>query len=92
MGLVTIDPSAAPGVDTAAPAKSVNKTWLRALETTGRLTSIPNRTLPVLVDELAAQFGDAPALLSDGESFTYNQLAARVRQYARWALGAGPAA
>jgi len=70
----------------AAPGKSVNKTWLRALETTGRLTAVPGRTLPVLVDELAAQYGDAPALLSDRESFTYAELAARVRQYARWAI------
>ena len=81
MGVITVDPATAP-----APSKSVNKTWLRALETTGRLTSVPNRTLPVLMDELAAQFGDAPALLSDRETFTYAELAARVRQYARWAL------
>ncbi len=68
---------------------SVNKTWLRALETTGRLTAVPGRTLPVLIDDLGAQFGDAPALLSDRECFTYAQLAVRARQYARWALGAG---
>ncbi len=79
MGLITVDPSAAPG-------RSVNKTWLRALETSGRLTSVPNRTLPVLIDELAAQFGDAPALLSDRQTFTYQDLARRARQYARWAL------
>ena len=85
MGLVNIDPSAAP----PAPSKSVNKTWLRALETTGRLTSVPGRTLPVLIDELATQFGDAPALISDRETFTYVRLAQRVRQYARWALGEG---
>ena len=90
MGLITLDPSAAPdgatGASGAAAPKSVNKTWLRALETTGRLTSVPNRTLPVLVDELAAQFGDAPALLSDRETFSYADLARRTRQYARWAL------
>ena len=87
MGLITVDPTAAPGG--AATGKSVNKTWLRALETTGRLTSIPNRTLPVLIDELAAAFGDAPALLSDRETFTYADLARRTRQYARWALSLG---
>jgi fatty-acyl-CoA synthase len=86
VGPITLDPSKSPP---PAAAKSVTKTWLRALETTGRLTSVQNRTLPALIDELAAQFGDAPALLSDRESFTYRELAARVRRYARWALGIG---
>ncbi len=73
----------------ADPAKSVNRTWLRALETTGRLTSVPGRTLPVLLDDLAGRFRDAPALLSEGETFTYAELAARSRRYARWALSEG---
>ncbi len=87
MGLVTVDPTAA--LSDAKPSKSVNRTWLRALETTGRLTSAPNHTLPVLIDDLAAQFGDAPALVSDRETFTYTGLAARVHRYARWALAEG---
>ncbi len=70
-------------------AKSVSRTWLRALEITARLTAVPCRTLPVLVDDLAAQFGDAPALLSDRESFTYRELAERARRYTRWALREG---
>jgi fatty-acyl-CoA synthase len=84
VGLITVDPSAA-----QAASKSVNKTWLRALETTGRLTAVQGRTLPVLIDDLAAAFGDAPALLSDRETFTYADLARRARQYARWALAQG---
>jgi fatty-acyl-CoA synthase len=86
LGLTTVDPAAAPGAAAHPPGKSVNKTWLRALETSGRLTSVANRTLPMLIDELAEQFGDAPALLSDRETFSYAGLARRVRQYARWAL------
>ena len=82
MGLITLDPA-------AAAAKSVNRTWLRALETTGRLTSTPGRTLPVLMDALADQFGDSPALLSDRENFTYRQLAEQARRYTRWALAEG---
>jgi fatty-acyl-CoA synthase len=90
VGLTTLDPSVAPrSGDAAAAAKSVNRTWLRALETTGRLTSVPGRTLPRLMDELADRFGDAPALLSDRESFTYRQLAERARRYTRWALAEG---
>ena len=30
-----------------------------------------------------------PALLSDGQSFTYGELAARINRYARWALSLG---
>jgi fatty-acyl-CoA synthase len=89
LGLITVDPSTAPGAVPAASGKSVNKTWLRALETSGRLTAVPGRTLPVLIDALASEFGDAPALLSDRETFTYADLARRVRKYARWALAEG---
>ena len=33
--------------------------------------------------------GDAPALLSDRERFSYRELAARSNRYARWALAQG---
>jgi fatty-acyl-CoA synthase len=82
LGLVTVNPA-------GALAKSVNKAWLRALETTGRLTSVPGRTLPMLVDDLGLRFGNTPALLSDRETFTYTELAARARQYSRWAITQG---
>lgn len=68
---------------------SVTRCWLRALEMTSRLDADPQRTLPVLIDELAARFGDAPALLSDRESLTYNALADRSNRYSRWALDLG---
>jgi fatty-acyl-CoA synthase len=68
---------------------SVNKSWLRALELTSRLGTFPERILPALIDELAEGFGDAPALLSDRESFSYSQLAERANRYARWALDQG---
>jgi fatty-acyl-CoA synthase len=45
--------------------------------------------LPVLLDELAEKYGDAPALLSERERLTYRGLAWRVNQYARWALDQG---
>jgi fatty-acyl-CoA synthase len=49
----------------------------------------PTRIFPAIIDELAARYADAPALLSERESFTYRQLAARVNRYARWALAEG---
>ncbi len=45
--------------------------------------------LATRLDALAAEFGDAPALLSDGVCLSYRELAGRVNQGARWALSAG---
>ncbi|HZZ89485.1 MAG TPA: long-chain-acyl-CoA synthetase [Caulobacteraceae bacterium] len=73
-----------------APAKtSANKDWLRALELTAGLEQAPARTLPVVIEELALRFGEAPALLSDGERFSFAGLADRARRYARWAVDHG---
>ena len=68
---------------------SAAKAWLRALELTAPIARTPDRILSTVIDELAAQWGDAPSLLSDRECLTYRALAARVHQYARWALDAG---
>src|SRR5713226_4142406 len=76
-----------------APQKpSANKDWVRALELTAGLDKAPTRTLPVVIDELAARFGEAPALLSQRECFSFRQLAERSRRYARWAMDQGLAA
>ncbi len=81
------------GRPAAAPQKpSANKDWLRALAMTASLEQAPARTLPVVIDELADRFGDAPALLSDRERFSFSQLADRSRRYARWAADQGLAA
>jgi fatty-acyl-CoA synthase len=69
----------------ASPAKA----WLRALELTAPIPRNRNRILPTVIDELAVQHLDAPALLSDRECLTYRQLAERTNQYARWALDQG---
>jgi len=65
------------------------KAWARALEMTAPIARRPDRTLPVVIEELAEKFGDAPALLSDGELLTYRALSARAARYARWALKHG---
>jgi fatty-acyl-CoA synthase len=65
------------------------RAWARALERTARIVRRPDRILPTVLEELAETFGDAPALLSDGESLTYRALAERSARYARWAIEQG---
>ena len=62
------------------------RAWLRALELTATITKNPERILPAVIDELAEESGQAPALLADGESLTFGALAERSNRYARWAL------
>ena len=69
--------------------RSASKTWLRALELTASIADNRDRTLPVVIEEAAARFGEAPALLSDGQQLTYRALAKRVNQYSRWTLWQG---
>ena len=68
---------------------SANAAWLRALERTSRIGERPTLTLPVLVAETAAERPDAPALISDGESLSYGELAARADRYAAWSRASG---
>jgi fatty-acyl-CoA synthase len=69
-----------------ADGGSTAKGWLRALELTRPIAQQPRRVLPVIVDGLAQIHGDAPALLSERESFSFAALAQRMNRYARWAL------
>src|SRR5262249_8487857 len=59
---------------------------LRTLKLTTPIAKNPTRVLPQVILELADKYGDAAALLSDHERFTYRELAARSNRYARWAL------
>jgi fatty-acyl-CoA synthase len=68
-----------------APTRPARQ-WLRALELTAPIVQTPWRTFPTVIEELAARFGEAPALLSERESFSFRQLAERSNRYARWAL------
>jgi fatty-acyl-CoA synthase len=60
--------------------------WVRALEATAPIATEPERTLARVIEEIARERPDAPALLSAAETFSYGTLAARINQYARWAL------
>ena len=75
----------APRPSAATPARA----WLKALETTAQATRDPARTLARAAGEWAAIYGDAPAVLSDREQFSFRALAERANRYSRWALAAG---
>jgi len=62
---------------------------LRALRMTTHIGKNPSRVFPNVLEELATRYGDAPALLSDRENFTYRKLFERSNRYSRWALHVG---
>jgi fatty-acyl-CoA synthase len=68
------------------------KAWVRALEMTAPIERNASLTLPVVIENLAEQFGSALALADDHERMTYRELAERSNQYARWALRRGVSA
>jgi fatty-acyl-CoA synthase len=51
---------------------------LRALRRSKPILKNPRRVFPDVIEELATTCGDAPALLSDRERFSYRELAARA--------------
>ncbi len=65
-----------------------SKAWVRALTAISGLAEA-GRALPQCLPELAERFGPRPALISQSELLTYDELAARGNQYARWALEQG---
>jgi fatty-acyl-CoA synthase len=71
---------------------SAAKSWLKAIGLTSRIDAEPRRLFADIVEEWAHRQPARPALLSDHQSLTYGQLAARINRYARWArdLGIGP--
>lgn len=63
--------------------------WARALELTTPIAQHPEQIFPGVIGRHAAEHGNAPALLSEHECFTYGELAGRANQYSRWALANG---
>jgi fatty-acyl-CoA synthase len=61
----------------------------RTLRMTTPIPKHPTHVFPALIAELADKYGDAPALLSDRERFTYRELSERANRYSRWALEQG---
>ena len=71
-----------------SPASTMRH-WLAALELTAKLDDSPERIFGVVIEELAARHAGTPALLSEDESFSFGELAARARRYSRWGLACG---
>jgi fatty-acyl-CoA synthase len=70
---------------TAANSKFAREAWIRALQRTASIDHL-GVTLPALIDRLAQQFEAAPALVSTEAALSYQGLAIRCNQYARWGL------
>ena len=68
---------------------SAAKTWLKAIGLTSRIETEPHRLFADVVEEWAERQPGRPALLSDRQSFTYGELAARINRYSRWARDLG---
>jgi fatty-acyl-CoA synthase len=62
---------------------------MRTLRMAAPIARNPTHVFPAVVDELAARYGDKPALVSDRETLTYRSLAERSCRYARWAHAQG---
>jgi fatty-acyl-CoA synthase len=80
------------GSQTVAPSNTIGtsaKAWLRALELTAPIARNRDRLLISVIEERAAELGDAPALLSDRECLSYRELLERANRYARWTLDQG---
>jgi fatty-acyl-CoA synthase len=77
--------------ESGAPRRrpSVARTWLKAIELTSQIDAEPHRLFADVVEDWAQRQPGRPGLLSDGQSFTYGELAARINRYARWALSLG---
>jgi fatty-acyl-CoA synthase len=69
----------------AANSKFAREAWIRALQRTASIDHL-GVTLPGLIDRLAQQFEAAPALVSTEATLSYQDLAIRCNQYARWGL------
>ncbi|WP_131113656.1 long-chain-acyl-CoA synthetase [Lichenihabitans psoromatis] len=74
---------------TAAEPPSTLDRWVAALAMAAQVDQRPDRVFGDVVAELASIHGDAPAVLSDRESYTFRQLADGSARYARWALAQG---
>ncbi len=71
-----------------ADPKFARDAWLRALAKTANIGE-QGITLPTLMERLAGEFKDAPALISPEATLSYGQLGLRSNQYSRWGIAQG---
>jgi len=72
-------------------APSASKVWLKAIELTARIETLPGRLFADVVEDWARRQPDRAALVTDDETIDYEQLARRINRYARWARSVGVA-
>lgn len=75
----------------AVCAPSASKIWLKAIELTARIETLPGRLFADVVDDWARRQPDRAALITDDASLDYEGLSKRINRYARWARSVGVA-
>src|SRR3974377_1707635 len=68
---------------------SAARAWLKAIELTSRIETLPGRLFADVVGDWARRQGERVALVSDKEGFDYPALARRITRYSRWARSVG---
>ena len=72
-----------------ANTKTGTKDFLRALQKTATLGGNPQRVLADAFDDVVQVRGYAPALISEVESYSFEELSKQSLRYARWGLAQG---
>ncbi|MBR0961171.1 long-chain-acyl-CoA synthetase [Bradyrhizobium japonicum] len=75
----------------AARAPSASKIWLKAIELTARIETLPGRLFADVVDDWARRQPGRIALVTDDAALDYEGLSKRINRYARWARSVGVA-
>ncbi|WP_375305899.1 long-chain-acyl-CoA synthetase [Bradyrhizobium sp. A11] len=74
-----------------ARAPSASRIWLKAIELTARIETLPGRLFADVIDDWAQRQPDRVALLTDDASLDYAGLSKRINRYARWTRSVGVA-
>ncbi|WP_342737707.1 long-chain-acyl-CoA synthetase [Bradyrhizobium sp. B117] len=75
----------------AARAPSASKIWLKAIELTARIETLPGRLFADVIDDWAQRQPDRIALVAEDTTLDYDGLSKRINRYARWARSVGVA-
>ena len=73
----------------AARVPSTSKIWLKAIELTARIETLPGRLFADVVDDWARRQPDHVALVTDDATLDYDSLSRHINSYARWARSVG---
>jgi len=73
----------------AVRTPSASKIWLKGIELTARIETLPGRLFADVVDDWARRQPDRAALVTDDATLDYDGLSKRINRYARWARSVG---